>query len=209
MAARAHIVEPGECISSIAFANGFLDWRTVWLAEENGALRQARQNPNLLAPGDKVMVPDRILGDQAAETGRKHVFRVRTSGCRIRIVLIDELGSARAGIPYRLEVGGEIHQADTAGDGSLEHRVPAAISSGTLSVGSDTWLVRFGDLDPLDDPRAYLQRLVNLGYDCDPSASTETVNAAVVRRFQHDEGLPISGVLDPRTRTRISERHGC
>src|SRR5438552_2032144 len=54
-----HTVKAGETLSSIAQQNGFRDWNTIYNASENAAFRKKRPNPNLIVPGDIVMIPDK------------------------------------------------------------------------------------------------------------------------------------------------------
>jgi hypothetical protein len=53
-----HTVVQGEYLSKIARNYGFSDYRTIWEHPKNAALKQARQNPNVLFPGDRLFIPD-------------------------------------------------------------------------------------------------------------------------------------------------------
>jgi hypothetical protein len=54
-----HVVVEGENLSTIAAAEGFRDFRKLYDAPENAELRKKRPNPNLIRPGDEVVIPDR------------------------------------------------------------------------------------------------------------------------------------------------------
>jgi len=56
---RTHVVVEGENLSKIAAAEGFRDFRKLYDAPENAELRKKRPNPNLIRPGDEVVIPDR------------------------------------------------------------------------------------------------------------------------------------------------------
>jgi nucleoid-associated protein YgaU len=57
-----HFVQQGECLSRIARRYGVREWRVVWDSPENEQLRAKRQNPNVLYPGDVVVIPDAAPG---------------------------------------------------------------------------------------------------------------------------------------------------
>jgi hypothetical protein len=52
---RVHRVRQGECLSSIAVEAG-LFWETVLNDSDNVALRQQRVDPNVLLPGDTIVL---------------------------------------------------------------------------------------------------------------------------------------------------------
>jgi hypothetical protein len=67
-----HLVEEGECPSSIAKRFGFRIWRTIYDDPSNATLRRKRPDPNVLAPGDVVMIPDREPRQEPGATGARH-----------------------------------------------------------------------------------------------------------------------------------------
>jgi N-acetylmuramoyl-L-alanine amidase len=54
--AKKHVVREGECLASIAFENGFFP-DTIWRHADNSALKERRENPNVLQPGDVLFIP--------------------------------------------------------------------------------------------------------------------------------------------------------
>jgi len=54
-----HTVAQGESWSVIAAQHDYRNWRIVYYAPENADLRRTRPNPDLLQPGDKIVIPDR------------------------------------------------------------------------------------------------------------------------------------------------------
>ena len=58
-----HTVRAGDCISSIAFERGFFP-DTIWNHGDNSDLKTRREDPNVLLPGDVVVVPDKVKKQQ-------------------------------------------------------------------------------------------------------------------------------------------------
>lgn len=52
----AYVVRSGDTLSAIAKRNG-TNWQTLYNHEDNRAFRAKRTNPNLIYPGDVVMIP--------------------------------------------------------------------------------------------------------------------------------------------------------
>src|SRR5215831_7706893 len=81
-----HIVKQGEHIPGLAFRFGFLDYRAIWDHPENAALKDERQNPNVLYPGDRVFIPDKNIRVADAATDRRHIYvLLHTEPLRLRI----------------------------------------------------------------------------------------------------------------------------
>jgi N-acetylmuramoyl-L-alanine amidase len=82
-----HIVQQGECVSSIAEDYGFF-WQTIWNHPENSALKQARGEPNVLEPGDEVVIPDKTLKEQNCPSDQRHSFRRKGTPAKLRLRLL-------------------------------------------------------------------------------------------------------------------------
>lgn len=54
---NAHIVQRGDSLSSIARRNDIRFWANIYLAGENDNFRLRRGNPNLIKPGDRIVIP--------------------------------------------------------------------------------------------------------------------------------------------------------
>jgi hypothetical protein len=59
LAAETYIVRHGDNLSGIAQQRGYRDWSVIYNSRCNDALRRQRPNPNLIQPGDRVMLPPR------------------------------------------------------------------------------------------------------------------------------------------------------
>ncbi len=69
-----HVASDSDCIASIAFHYGFFP-DTVWNHAGNAALRQQRNNPNVLSPGDVVIIPDKRRKEITRPDHARHRFR--------------------------------------------------------------------------------------------------------------------------------------
>ena len=71
-----HVVKPGECFTRIAERYGFSDYKALYDHPDNADLKKKRPNPNVLHPGDRIVVPDKeekII--EGLATGKIHRFK--------------------------------------------------------------------------------------------------------------------------------------
>jgi hypothetical protein len=57
--AKTYVVRPGDNLDIIARANGYGNWSVIYRSRCNQQLRLLRPDPNLIRPGDLVMLPPR------------------------------------------------------------------------------------------------------------------------------------------------------
>jgi N-acetylmuramoyl-L-alanine amidase len=206
-----HVVEEGECLSSLAKRFGFRLWRTIYDDPANAALRQARPDPNVLAPGDVVIIPDKEARSEAAATGARHTYFVATSHTMLRIVLAD-IEPRR----YRLTVEGDVFEGAFPASGLIERAIRSDARTGQLAVwftddtSGDglTWDLDIGALDPVDHLSGVKARLNNLGYAAgaeDETQNQDTSDAVSAFQAKHDE--PATGDPDPAFRERLRQAH--
>lgn len=207
---RFHKVQNGEHISLIAASHGFRDYRTVWVNAGNASLRQIRQNPNTLMPGDVVFVPDKADRNEAAETGRRHVFFASARRLMLRIVGLDVHRIAIVAASWTIQHEGGIASDVTTPSGLAATEIPVTARHGSLSLGGKEVELDIGGLHPIEDESGCLQRLVNLGYLEDPpeEAAAAAIHSAV-EEFECDQRLPLTGVCEGVTRDALRDFHGC
>lgn len=209
------VVEPGECLASIAEREGFF-WQTLWAHRDNAELAAGRESPYLLLPGDRVALPLKRERQVACETDRRHVFRRRGVPERLRICLEDERGP-RAKVDYLLEVAGVELRGTTDEHGYLEHWVPADARRGLLTVDPgreqlfapepEIYELELGRLGPSSSLAGARARLINLELlDAHDRREEAFTNALIA--FQRALGLPVSGELDVATAAALVEAHG-
>lgn len=198
----------GDCLSSLAARFGFRHWRSIYDAPENAELRASRPNPNLLAAGDVVTIPDHEPRVEDAVTGRRHVFRARRADARVRIILEDPDGTPRPGLAYVLRAGGTEQSGVTTDAGLVDCPIPRDATHGTLEIEGESWDLLLGALPPssADGSTPALRRLVNLGYDVGAPGEARTEMA--LERFKQDAGLPPDASFGDAAR-EARKRHGC
>ena len=200
-----HTVEQGECVLSISEKYGFL-WKTIWEHGDNAELRELRGDPNVLAPGDTLVIPEKRPRQEQGAAEQKHRFRRKGVPGKVKIRLLDD-DEPRANERYELEVDGRtVDEGQTDGDGFIEAALPAGAVTGKLIVGEgdarDIYSLRFGNVDPIDTDEGVRCRLRDLGYDVD------TDFEAAVSGFQKKQDLDETGQVDDATRQRLQEMFG-
>lgn len=166
-----HLVTGGECMASIASRYGFRDYRALYDHPDNAELKRKRPNPNVLAPGDVVAIPDlAVEKSESLAVDRAHRVRVVRPKKELRILFEDARGEPLASVPYLFEVeGAEPKSGNTDGSGMLKERVPIGATRATVTFAGRTLRLRLHDLRPLSETddegaRGMRDRLKNLGY---------------------------------------------
>jgi hypothetical protein len=156
-----HIVKQGDCITSIAKSYGFF-WETIWNHGDNAQLKQDRGDPNVLNPGDKVVIPDKQKKEESRGTEARHKFILKGEPAKLRLRLTRDKkkepkpgqksapdGEAvaeepdyepykpevepRANTPFSLEIDGKlVKEGSTDGDGRIEISLPPNARGGKL-----------------------------------------------------------------------------
>lgn len=220
---KRHTVRPGDCIASIAYENGFFV-DTLWDHPENAKLRERYPNPYLLVEGDVVFVPDLRLRAERAATGERHRFRRRGVPETLRLRFLDEDEAPRAGVPFALEIDGELVKRDaTDRDGAITVPIPPNAKHGRIvlwpraadaSAGEEPehdeeeYALELGQLEPITLLVGVQKRLASLGYGCGPTGELDEMTRESVRRFQVDHDLPATGDVDAATEDAVRRVFG-
>lgn len=197
-----HVVRPGEGLSSIADQHGFFPG-TIWDDPANADLRAAREDPNILAPGDEVVIRDKRLRTEDCATTRRHTFKKRgvPALLRLQVFVADELQVNQA---YELTIDGAApRKGTTDGEGVLREDVMPSARSATLVIGPErhAFEIRLGFVDPVSTLAGVQSRLDNLGYP------TKDLGAAV-EAFQRASGIAVNGDwADPATKDALLRYH--
>lgn len=211
-----HVVGAGDNLAAIAAKHGYRNWRLVWEHAGNARLREARPDPDLLFPGDTVVVPDPHRRSLSAPVDRRHVYVVSGRRRVLRVRLLDANGQPLA--PQRVRIvidGGEPIDRTTDGDGVVEVPAPPGSRVATLHVGGLAREIDLAHLNPIDatadSGMSGLQmRLRNLGYLAEPpSGALDRATRIALALFQRDMGLPIDAEPGAATLDRLLHEHGC
>jgi hypothetical protein len=201
-----------------------LDPQEVWNLSENRTLRESRPNPEVLAPGDVVHLPEPQQPRNPITSGGTHRLRARVPGVRVRFLL----GTSESPLrdePYVAEgITTEPIRGTTDGDGAVTLTIPVHVRTFdvTLTRRNATFAVRVGHLDPAEETSGVETRLQQLGYlvptMSDLFGHPAADDIVALRRsellqeslaaFQRDQGIDPSSGLDEATRAALRRAFG-
>lgn len=229
-----HIVRQGEHLTSIA-ERYRLAPDTIWNDSGNDELRRTRDNPHMLAPGDRLTIPTppppRPLQVQAESTNR---YRARVP----RVTLDVDLQSGSGPIedqPFEVHGAGAVITGNTT-SGRVRCEVPNTAREVRLVLPRAELEYRLvvGGLDPIEEETGVFQRLAHLGFSSLPLHDEEGPGTAqggrdavtapedapippdiardprrrAIAAFQHYRGLTVTGAMDDATRSALRDAYG-
>ncbi len=227
MATRPYVVRQGDYLTAIAHRLGF-DGEAVWQSSDNEELRQRRDNPEMLAPGDVLHVPalrERQALDLQLESSNR--FKARVPMVKIKVQL-RHLGEPLAGERYYVEGGrpADLTPKRSGDDGKVQIQVPSHVGEIKIVMPDrhEVYPVAIGHLDPIDEVSGVRARLQHLGYLL-PIRHYFSVDAVfserwfggrdeaaeladAVLRFQRDQHIDETGIADQATRDALRTAHG-
>ena len=175
-----HVVQSGEWLDGIAKSYGFESWRDLYYADDNAGYRANHPDPDVLYPGDEIVIPGRTGGDTTEPQEDPEGLRLTVFGHadptgrdEYNHVLAGRRAKAVFGLLVRdVEMWDELYR---------------------VSHGGDQWKLRHMQL-----------MLVKCGYaagEPDGVLGTNTMDAT--RAFQRDQGIAPSGYVDVATRKKL------
>jgi putative peptidoglycan binding protein len=191
-----YTVQPGDYLMLIALNHGFTDWRLIYDHPDNQALRESCPNPDVLLPGDVVIIPDNRRRIVNCGTDEAHHFRVKLGPeAKLIIALKDEAGQSLSNEAYTLKLAAKEIRGKTDGDGLITASIPLGLSSGHLALDNRpyiVWELLIGNLDPVAEPistapigTGIQARLNNLGFDAGPvDGDLGPKTSRAIARFQ-------------------------
>jgi N-acetylmuramoyl-L-alanine amidase len=212
-----YTVKQGDHVSKLAKAFGFSDYHAIWDHPENADLKQKRQNPNILLPGDSLYIPDVERREESAGTDQQHLYTMRRSKLQLCLILEDLYERPIANAACILVLGSDQRDVTTDPDGRIEQQISPEVHEATLVIHDrqtpfhDINLsILIGDMDPADQISGQAARLRNLGYFTGDTAQKGDKDfQSAVEEFQCDHGLTVDGICGPVTQSRLKQVHGC
>ena len=121
-ASKRHKLKPGENLSRIASKHGLKNWKGIWDAKGNSKLKSKRKKPELLQPGDILVIPPspemlKRAQSNHAKALKAHVARIdeRSANARRTMdMLIKARQSAQKTINELHKSNAEIYKAAVA-----------------------------------------------------------------------------------------------
>jgi hypothetical protein len=209
--AEDYTVQQGDCISSIAYENGFFP-DTIWNLPENSALKAKRKNPNVLMAGDIVHIPDLTVKQEPGATGSQYKFKKKGVPEKLRIKLLDANHKPRANLDYIIVIDGNSRRGKTDANGELTEGIPPNAKVGKIVPGNDpskTINLNLGHLAPVSEISGVKARLANLGFYKGPiDDNLDPATQKALSAFQTKQGLPVTGDADDATKNQLLQSHG-
>jgi N-acetylmuramoyl-L-alanine amidase len=211
-----HVVRSGEHASGLAYARG-TTVADVWAHPKNAELRKKRSNPDVLAPGDVIWLPEKPDPKwRPVQVGSSNKFVASVPKQTVKVKICGDDGKPLAGATYKVDDGGAVAPpAQTDGDGTATFDVAVHTRSVVLRLPDHKLAipVHVGGLDPLSEVSGAIGRLRNLGYCHQHEMATEGGRLAeyvrfAVAWFQRDQGLSVTGEVDGPTRDKLGELGG-
>jgi hypothetical protein len=191
-----HVVETSETIQTIAKTYGFRQWRRIFEHAKNASLRELRPNPDVLARGDQVFVPDLETKLEPARVDEKTVFVLAPVVRELVLSLWEPGGTSLAGVPYELDVEGTAHAGIVDPQGRIRHPIDVDARTATLVLELDDEVtaeieLQIGALEPVDTDEGVRARLYNLGFVHASAESGPPPDLAdAMALFRECNGLP-------------------
>jgi hypothetical protein len=212
-----HKVSPGESAEFVAWTYGHEDLKPVWSHGGNAELRERRADPNILMPGDSLVVPEANRREYSLATGQRHRITIKIPRKELRLRVLAHNDEPLANAKYRLTLDNvsEPREGTTDGDGLLKEKVRIDIRGALLVVDGRRFRLRFNYLNPFpakpdESASGVSSRLANLGYEAGGASESDNPTlASALALFQADANIEVTGKLDPATKDQLAKRFGC
>ncbi len=203
-----YTVKQGDCIFSIAVEHGFFA-DTIWNDPNNKELKEKREDPNVLMPGDVVFVRDKQLKEVGEPTNNVYKFKCKNTP-KLLSIQLKYIDTPLKNMNYTITIDGQEKKGKTDGEGWLKQTISpnAKIAKLTLPDGTE-YDLKLGSLDPADEITGIQGRLQSLGLyegSLNGQMNDETKNA--LRSFQLINDLDESSEADKKTKDLLMQMTG-
>lgn len=207
-----YFVQQGDCLSSIAKRFNMLPM-TIWNAGENAQLKEKRKSPNILFPGDKLIIPDLNDKQIGCATDQEHKFVRKGARCklrvRFRILGSDGKETKLSNEAFTLDLDHKIINGNTDGAGGVRQSIDPGAGRGFIRIRGRKFPFNLGALDPHDSISGMQARLNQCGYNAGPvDGIIGPRTQAALRKFQKDQGLSVTGEQNQETNDALEKVYG-
>lgn len=216
---KTHTVAQGETLTRIARQYKYSSWKKIYEHPDNAEFRALRENPDIIFPGDKIIIPDIEPKKMSARAGKGHTFCLKRETEVFKLRVLDSYGEPVQQGRVVVEVGDEKHDIIMLdNDGIIEIPLNKGDeATGKIEVYADAsdekpsqvFEVQLAHLDPVEELSGVQARCNLLGHDCgvaDGIMGSKT--RAGVKSFQAAHGLDVDGVPGPLTKAKLKEVYG-
>lgn len=216
MGGTNYTVVSGDCLSAIAKRFGYQDYKTIYNHPDNSSFKQKRPNPNLIYPGDVIVIPDKEQKTAKVSVGSSATFTIKRQKQVLRLRMVNG-NSEMSNMPYSLYIKGSGNTPDlvvdgknTDGEGVLTEEIPTEyLEAGTaeLVVEGMHFTIMLGGLDPIERVSGIKQRLENLGFSVSSGNQLDDVDVSSIVLFKKLYGLEVDTDTDEDFRKKLCEVH--
>ncbi|QUM89442.1 hypothetical protein HWV03_11850 [Moritella sp. 36] len=143
-----YTVVSGDNLTLIARRFGFRNYQTIYDHELNSEFKKSRPNPNIIHPGDEIIIPNKVMKTVPAAEGKVQVYRL------VKEKQIPSSGGQQIGIlPVRYafsdkmaeSLDEEREQLDSTGTNLESGLMSSGMRDHTLRQLRDGWLYVYND----------------------------------------------------------------
>ena len=211
--AGTYVVQQGDTLARIAKANGIGLAKDIYNHPANAKFRRKRPNPNIMYPGDQIVMPEPSDEPFRLRMNTVHEFYKGPEKEKLVLKLIG-MANKRA----ILTAGGSSIDKKVDENGHLQVEVDTDVNEAELKIFLDenssqpTYIypLKLAHLDPIDTVAGVQGRCNNLGFDCgvvDGVMGEKTKSG--ISAFQQHHKLTVDGIAGPETQAKLEEIYGC
>ena len=215
---KSHTVAQGDTLSKLARAAGLENIHVIYDAPQNAEFKKLRPNPNLIYPGDQVVIPQRSAKTTELPSGQMHALEAPLAPPdTLELTLKNESGKILRNRALTLILGNQEHRLTTSATGNIKLTLEDGMpDSGEMQIYDEqgqniqnTITLQFGHLDPVTALSGVQARCNALGFDCGTvDGQNGPKTRAGIKAFQQAHGLQVDGIPGPKTQAKLTDVYG-